>query len=96
MSTATDSSYYDNKDFEEKPKKVKKKTKRKIKVKKVKEPETSSDESNLNLPVPKCKKKKKKHRSTAASGGTKGFSSGSVQKTKMVNVDFSQLLELVK
>ena len=96
MSTATDSSYYDDKDFAEKPRKVKKKTKHKIKVKKVKEPETSSDESSLNSPVPKCKKKKKKHHPAAASGGTKGSSSGSGQKTKMVNVDFSQLLELVK
>ena len=58
-------------------------------------PESSSDESSsesLDSPVPKCKKKKDKCRAAAKEG--KRSSSGA--KRQMVNVDLSQLVELVK
>ena len=57
--------------------------------------ESSSDESSsksLDSPVPKCKKKKDKRRSAAKEG--KQSSSGA--KHQMVNVDLSQLVELIK
>ena len=58
-------------------------------------PESSSDESSsesLDSPVPKRKKKKDKCQAAAKEG--KQSSSGA--KCQMVNVDLSQLVELVK
>ena len=57
--------------------------------------ESSSDESSLeslDSPVPKCKKKKEKRRAAAK----ERKQSSSALKHQMVNVDLSQLVELVK